>query len=176
MIMPDNAPFVVQNSRPRFVVQSVVAGLFVVAGVVLLAMSFYFAGLLLLVGGGPLLALSLVSLRNTRSPLLAADDGGVILQAFTGPDGIRALAWSNIERVYVHRVGRQFRLLCVLPRDIPAEVAAWSPAQQKTIQTSLGTCGAPYSVNLVAAGVTDQQAGQALHQLAAGRTQIDLPT
>ncbi len=174
MSMPEAAPFVVRNQTQRFVIQSVAGLVFVIVGVVLLFTGLVTAGLILILPGAAILALSVMSLRN-RGPLLTADAQGVPVQAFPGPDGVRVLPWTAVERVYVHRVARQFRLLCVLPRDVAAELAAFPGQHAETLRSSVATCGAPYSVNLVAAGISDEQAGRALHALAAGRAHIDLP-
>lgn len=173
MTVPEDAPFVVRNSTRRFVAQTVMGLVFVVGGIAL-SLSFLVAGLILALPGAFILVMSLLSLRNL-APLLAADGRGVTLQAFPGPDGVRSWPWEDIERVFAHRISRQFRLLCVLPRDVEAELAVF-PAGRSTLEKSMQLCGAPYSVNLVAAGISEQQAGQALRELAAGRSQVELST
>lgn len=172
MTVQADAPFVVRNSARRFVAQTVLSLVFVVGGIAL-SFSYLTAGLILLLPGVFMLVMSLLSLRNL-APLLAADERGVTLQAFAGPDAVRSWAWEDIERIYVHRISRQFRMLCVLPRDVDAELAAFA-AKRATLEKSIGVCGAPYSVNLAAAGISDEQAGRSLRELAADRTHVELP-
>lgn len=104
MSMPATAPFVVRNSTRRFVLQTIL-GLVLVLGGALLSFVFLTAGLILLIPGVFIVVMSVLSLRN-RAPLLMADEQGLFVQAFRGEGGVRRFAWHDIERLYVHRIGR----------------------------------------------------------------------
>jgi len=169
MSMPATAPFVVRNSTRRFVLQTIL-GLVLVLGGALLSFVFLTASLILLIPGVFIVVMSVLSLRN-RAPLLTADEQGLFVQAFRGEGGVRRFAWHDIERLYVHRIGRQFRMLCVLPRDVERELQAAGP-RRESVEKSLRICGAPYSVNLVAASVKEATTAQVLGELAQGRTHV----
>lgn len=171
--VPDDAPFVVRNSARRFVWQTIGGMAMVVAGALLVAfMGFTLTAAFALVVGVGVVAISVLSLR-VRHPLLAADHSGVWLQAFPGPDGVRFYRWEDLQSLYVRTISRRppFRMLCVLPEDVEAEIAA-NPQREATLRKSMELVGAPYSVNLVAASIEDEEALAALERLAAGRTSI----
>lgn len=169
LVVPAKAPFVVRNSTTRFVLQTILGAAltvaFVAAMVVFgLSIVLVFAALF----GVVVVVLSVVSLVNS-APLLAADRAGVWVKAFRGADGVRHLYWNQIDRVYTHQISGQFRMLCVRPRhpELPAD-----SGRRQTIQESVRLVGAPYSVNLVAAGLSDHQALHTIAGLAAGRCRV----
>ena len=167
-----NAPFVVANNPRRFVLQAAAGAVLVVVMVVLVGATGGAAVPLIGLGAGLALVLvSLLSLRH-RDPVMTADADGVVLRAFKGPEGVRRLGWDQLEALYVHRISRQFRMLCVRPRDIDAE-RTWAGAKRaQVIDSSVKRVGAPYSVNLVAAGMRDEDALATLRALAAGRATV----
>jgi hypothetical protein len=169
--MPESAPFVVQNSKARLFTQTVLGGLLAVGCAVLLVVAgFSVVFVVGIVVGIGIVVMSVLSLRNS-GPLLSADGRGIWLQAFAGPDGVRFLSWESVEAVYVHHMSRQFHLLCVRPRNLEAELHP-DPKRRQQMQRSTQLVGAPYSVNLVAAGLSDDRALSALGQLADGRAQV----
>lgn len=172
--IPEGAPFVVANSTRRFVVQTGLGVVLVLLGILGIAFaSFSPAILLVLLFGAAVLVLSVMSLRNS-GPLLAADESGVWVQAFAGPDGVRFHCWDEVDSLYVRQVSKRppFRMLCLLPNDVEAMMVAAPPQQAATMRKSMGLVGAPYSVNLVAASMSDEHALTTLERLAAGRATI----
>lgn len=171
-MLDSNAPFVVANDPRRFVVQAAAGAVLVVVMVVLVTVTGGAAVPLIGLGAGIALVLvSLLSLRH-RDPVMIADGDGVVLRAFKGPAGVRRLGWDQVEALYVHKISRQFRMLCVRPRDIDAERAWAGEKRAQVIDGSVKRVGAPYSVNLVAAGLSDDEALDTLRALAAGRATV----
>jgi hypothetical protein len=159
-------PFAVGMSRSRAIRQVIVGVALLAVGVGLVVAGGGIVALVAALAGVAATSVGLVSLRQ-REPVLRADAEGVSMQAFKGPGGVRRLAWSEVEAVYVHRIGRQFRMLCVLPRDLEAE-RAWAGEQRAaSLDGSVKRVGAPYSVNLVPAGLQDAEALAALRALGA---------
>lgn len=169
--MPEDAPFEVRNSRRRMTIQLGAGAVVVVMGLLMISFTALF-GVVVAASGLGIAVLSILSLRIT-GPLMAADSTGVWVQAFEGPKGVRHFPWEGLDSLYVKEVSRRppFRMLCVLPQDLETLMAA-EPQHEATMRKSVKLVGAPYSVNLVAASMADEDALGPLERLAAGRATI----
>lgn len=168
---PSAENFVVGVSERRMIVQGVAAG---ALGVLLLfgmvSTESWYLGLL----GALMLAAAAFSFYQAKTfqPVLVADGRGVSL-AKSGPGGgTLQLPWEDVERVFVHKVrGVNARLLCILPRDMAHHLPA-DPKLRSAAEKSVEIVGAPYSVNLAAASISDERALGALRTLAQGRSSV----
>lgn len=153
------------------IIQGVGAGSF---GVVLLAgmvaIGSWLLGVLALLMLG-VAAFSLYQAKTFR-PTLIADSRGVSLAKSASDGGTLHLAWEEVARVFVHNVrGANFRLLCVLPRDVSRHLPV-DAKLRRSAEKSIQITGAPFSANLVAASISDEQALRTVQALAGGRTVV----
>lgn len=168
---PPTETLVVGVNPRRMVIQGVVTGAFAILllyGMVALG-SWYLGFLALLVLG--IAAFSFYQAK-TFKPVLVADSRGVSL-AKSGPDGgTLQIPWEDVERVFVHKVrGVNFRLLCVLPRDVDRYLPA-DPTLRRAAEKSIKITGAPYTANLVAASISNERALAAVRSLARDRCAV----
>ncbi len=168
---PQTDTLVVGVSTRRMVVQGCATAAF---GVLLLygmvAVNSSFLGFLAVIMLG-IAAFSFYQAK-TYEPTLVADGRGVSLMK-TAPDGGTLLIpWEDVDRVFVHKFrGGNFRMLCILPRDVERYLRA-APKLRSKAEKSIELTGAPYSANLAAASISNQRALDTVRALAHGRCAV----
>lgn len=106
---------------------------------------------------------------KTYEPTLVADGRGLSLIKMAPDGGTLHLPWEDVDRVFVHKFrGGNFRMLCILPRDVERYLPA-DPKLRSKAEKSIEITGAPYSANLAAASISNQRALDTLRTLAQGR-------